>query len=100
RWGSCTLLSREIRISERLRMAPGWVLDAVIVHELAHLIEPNHNHRFKGLENRYPRRREADAFLDGYSLGLHMPEDGATPGAGGCSDESDAQNDAESDAVA
>jgi hypothetical protein len=87
RWGSCTLLSREIRISERLRLAPGWVLDAVIVHELSHLIEPNHSARFKVLENRYPRRREADAFLDGYSLGLHIPEEGETPGRSGCEDE-------------
>jgi predicted metal-dependent hydrolase len=75
RWGSCTLLTREVRISERLRVAPSWVLDAVIVHELAHLIEPNHSPRFKDLENRHPRRREADTFLDGYSLGLHMPDD-------------------------
>ena len=81
RWGSCTLLTREIRISERLRVVPSWVLDAVIAHELAHLIEPNHSPRFKELENRYPRKREADTFLDGYSLGLHMPDDGgASPG--------------------
>jgi hypothetical protein len=49
------------------------VLDAVIVHELAHLIEPNHSPRFRELETRYPRRREADLFLEGYTLGLHMP---------------------------
>ncbi len=48
RWGSCTLETREIRISERLRTAPPWVLDAVIVHELAHLLEPNHSPRFRG----------------------------------------------------
>jgi predicted metal-dependent hydrolase len=73
RWGSCTLLTREIRISERLRVAPEWVLDAVIVHELAHLLEPNHSPRFRQLEQRYPRRHEADIYLAGYSLGLHMP---------------------------
>jgi hypothetical protein len=73
RWGSCTLQTREIRISERLRVAPEWVLDAVIVHELAHLIEPNHSARFRELESRYPRREDADLFLEGYSLGLHMP---------------------------
>jgi predicted metal-dependent hydrolase len=72
RWGSCTLMTREIRISERLRVVPTWVLDSVIVHELAHLIEPNHSTRFRELEDRYPRHGEADTFLEGYSLGLHM----------------------------
>ncbi len=71
RWGSCTLATREIRISERLRAAPPWVLDAVIVHELAHLLEPNHSPRFHALESRYPRRHDADLFLEGYHLGLH-----------------------------
>ena len=79
RWGSCTIQTREIRISERLRVAPEWVLDAVIVHELAHLIEPNHSPRFRLLEERYPRRREADMFLEGYSLGLHMTGSDAGP---------------------
>jgi predicted metal-dependent hydrolase len=73
RWGSCTFGTREIRISERLRVVPDWVLDAVIVHELAHLIEPNHSSRFRELECRYPRRADADLFLEGYSLGMHMP---------------------------
>jgi predicted metal-dependent hydrolase len=82
RWGSCTNLTREIRISERLRVAPDWVLDAVIVHELAHLVEPNHSPRFRALERRYPKHAEADVFLEGYSLGLHMPPaDGADEGA-------------------
>jgi len=72
RWGSCTLTTREIRISSRLRVAPAWVLDAVIVHELAHLLEPGHSARFRDLENRYPRRHDADVFLEGFSLGLHM----------------------------
>jgi predicted metal-dependent hydrolase len=89
RWGSCTLLTREIRISERLRVVPSWVLDAVIAHELAHLIEPNHSPRFKELENRYPRKREADTFLDGYSLGLHMPDDGGTSPGPDTEDDSD-----------
>ena len=61
RWGSCTLETREIRISERLRAAPDWVLDAVIVHELVHLFEPTHSARFRQLERRYPRRDEADS---------------------------------------
>lgn len=77
RWGSCTLLTREIRIADRLRVVPDWVLDAVIVHELAHLIEPNHSPRFKEIENRFPRRSDADIFLAGYSLGSRM--DGHQP---------------------
>jgi predicted metal-dependent hydrolase len=76
RWGSCTIQTREIRISDRLRVAPDWVLDAVIVHEMAHLFEHRHNAHFHQLENRYPRRREADLFLEGYALGLHMPDAG------------------------
>jgi predicted metal-dependent hydrolase len=69
RWGSCTSRTGEIRISERLRLVPGWVLDAVLVHELAHLIEPTHSARFRRLATRYPRTDEADTFLAGYTLG-------------------------------
>lgn len=84
RWGSCTLDTREIRISARLRVVPDWVLDAVIVHELAHLFEPTHSARFRHLEERYPRQGEAEVFLEGYSLGLHMPEATGEPPAEGC----------------
>jgi len=83
RWGSCTMATREIRISSRLRVAPPWVLDAVIVHELAHLLEPNHSPRFRALESRYPRRHDADVFLEGFALGLHLdPAPLAGPGSG------------------
>lgn len=77
RWGSCTLLTREIRISDRLRAAPTWVLDAVVVHELAHLLEPTHSPRFRELERRHPRQAEAELFLQGYSLGLDRTGDHA-----------------------
>jgi len=86
RWGSCTLDTREIRISERLRPVPDWVLDGVIVHELAHLFEPSHSPRFRHLERRYPRQAEADAFLEGYALGLHMPAAAADPTDEGCAE--------------
>lgn len=72
RWGSCTLASRDIRVSDRLRVVPDWVLDAVLVHELAHLDEPSHSPRFHQLANRYPRMDEADTFLQGFSLGLEQ----------------------------
>ncbi len=74
RWGSCTPRNGDIRISDRLLLVPMWVLDAVIVHELAHLLELNHSHRFHAIANRYPRMEEAMTFLSGFSLGLGNKE--------------------------
>jgi hypothetical protein len=70
RWGSCSPGTGEIRISDRLRPVPSWVLDAVLIHELAHLIEASHSRRFRALTARYPRMSEADTFLHGFSVGL------------------------------
>jgi Protein of unknown function DUF45 len=70
RWGSCSFHSAEIRLSHRLRSVPEWVLDAVLVHELAHLVHPNHSPAFHQLANGYRRHREAGIFLAGYGLGL------------------------------
>jgi hypothetical protein len=70
RWASCTSDTGEIRVSHRLRDVPGWVLDAVLVHELTHLIHPNHSHLFHQVANRYPRQSEASLFLDGFAHGL------------------------------
>jgi len=63
RWGSCTPQDRTIRISSRLVGEPGWVLDYVIVHELAHLRVPHHNARFWALVARYPKAERARGFL-------------------------------------
>jgi predicted metal-dependent hydrolase len=73
RWGSCSYYSSEIRISHRLRAVPQWVLDSVLVHEVAHLTYPDHSRAFHRLAGAYPRHDEAGLFLAGYGLGLSSP---------------------------
>ena len=63
RWGSCTVVDRTIRISSRLAEWPGWVVDYVIVHELAHLVVADHGPAFQALVDRYPRAERARGFL-------------------------------------
>ena len=63
RFGSCTPSQGTIRISHRLAAMPAWVLDYVLVHELVHLVEPNHGPRFWALVNRYPRAERARGYL-------------------------------------
>ena len=67
RWGSCTPATREVRISDRLADAPRYVLDYVVVHELAHLVHGDHSRAFKELENRYPRAERARGYLEAMS---------------------------------
>jgi predicted metal-dependent hydrolase len=73
RWGSCTPADRSVRISSRVAREPSWVLDYVIVHELAHLAVPGHNPRFWTLVNRYPKAERARGFL--IARGREDPED-------------------------
>lgn len=68
RWGSCTPATGTIRISARVAEAPGWVLDYVLVHELAHLKVAAHDARFDALVARYPRSERARGFLEGWSM--------------------------------
>ena len=70
--GSCSPGKSTIRISDRLRDYPVWVCDYVIVHELAHLIEPNHSKRFWDLVNRYPKTERARGFL--IAMGIEQEE--------------------------
>ncbi|MFQ5613143.1 MAG: M48 family metallopeptidase [Anaerolineae bacterium] len=74
RFGSCTPSQGTIRISHRLAKVPAFVLDYVLVHELAHLLQPNHGPKFWKLVNRYPRTERARGYL--MALGLEDEEIG------------------------
>jgi predicted metal-dependent hydrolase len=77
RWGSCTPADGTIRLSDRLQGMPGWVLDYVLVHELAHLLVPGHGPAFWEQVERYPRTERARGYLEGVSAtaGLRMADD-------------------------
>ena len=66
RWGSCTGIDRSIRISDRLKGAPDYVLDYVLFHEAIHLEYFDHGQEFKELLARFPLEGQAEAYLQGY----------------------------------
>jgi predicted metal-dependent hydrolase len=88
RWGSCTPSDRSIRLSTRLQGMPGWVIDYVLVHELAHLIEAGHTPTFWSWVDRYPRAERAKGFLEGVAAASQLGIEGDSPD---CSAEGAAQ---------
>ncbi len=70
RWGSCSPGNGRIRISSRLASMPGWVLDSVLVHELAHLEAPGHGPDFQALIARYELTERAKGYLMAHSEGI------------------------------
>jgi predicted metal-dependent hydrolase len=72
RWGSCTTGEGTIRLSDRLRTMPTWVIDYVLLHELAHLLEPNHTARFWGWVDRFPRSERAKGYLEGIAAAANL----------------------------
>jgi predicted metal-dependent hydrolase len=65
RWGSCTIGDATIRLADRLQTMPVWVIDYVLLHELAHLLEPSHNQRFWHWVDMYPKSERAKGYLEG-----------------------------------
>jgi predicted metal-dependent hydrolase len=86
RWGSATPADGTIRLSDKLRTMPQWVIDYVLLHELAHLLVAGHNAAFWRLLEAYPETERAKAFLEGVafatSRGLSPDVDGAPDGEG------------------
>ena len=63
RWGSCSFADGAIRIARRAASLPDWVLDHLLVHELAHLVYSDHGPEFHELESRYPLTERAKGYL-------------------------------------
>lgn len=73
RWGSCTVSEGTIRISTQLQGMPGWVLDYVLLHELAHLLCAGHGPEFWALLGGYPRLERARGYLEGFAAAAALP---------------------------
>lgn len=73
RWGSCTPSEGSIRLSHRLQGMPEYVVDYVLLHELAHLLVPGHGPRFWRLLEAYPRTERARGYLEGVVAAARLP---------------------------
>jgi predicted metal-dependent hydrolase len=62
-WGSCTFTTGAIRIATRAASLPDWVIDYLLVHEMAHLEHSDHGAGFHEMENRYPLTERARGYL-------------------------------------
>lgn len=62
-WGKCFFTRREIILNPVLANFPRWVSDMVIIHEIAHLIYPNHGKQFRELADRYRLKERATGYL-------------------------------------
>jgi len=80
RWGSCTPGDGSIRLSNRLRGMPAYVVDYVLLHELGHLLMPGHGPQFWAMLERYPKTERARGYLDGVAAaaGLEFSDEADT----------------------
>ncbi len=78
RLGSCTsggATDGDIRLSERMRTWPDYVVDYVLAHELAHRKYPNHSKDFWDYLSRYPHTERARGFIEGIAFAEHGEAD-------------------------
>jgi predicted metal-dependent hydrolase len=70
RWGTCNTRAQRIWLNLELIKMPPLCLEYVVVHELTHLLEPSHNHRFQALMTRFmPDWQRVQQQLDNTRLG-------------------------------
>ena len=73
KWGSCNPSKRHIRLNTELVKKPMDLLEYVVVHEMAHLLEPSHSERFVAiLDRHWPQWRESRAELNALPLGAEQ----------------------------
>lgn len=63
KYGCCNYSSGRIRISHKVGLMPSWVRDYVVIHEMAHLLEPNHSANFWEIVSRYKLAERARGYL-------------------------------------
>lgn len=69
KWGSCNHRAGHIRLNTELAKKPKDLLEYVVIHEMAHLLEPTHNDRFVALlDKHYPTWRDARSELNALPL--------------------------------
>lgn len=73
RWASCTMSTGEIRVSDRLQSLPSWVVDYVLLHEAAHLVEREHSVRFWEIVSGHAESGRARGFLEGVDFSRRHP---------------------------
>jgi predicted metal-dependent hydrolase len=73
RWGSCTPADASVRLSTRLQGMPQWVVDYVLVHELAHLLEAGHTDTFWSMVSAFPKTERARGYLEGIAHAAGLP---------------------------
>ncbi len=74
KFGCCHFPDARIRISHKVGLMPAWVRDYVIVHEMAHVLEPNHGPSFWGLVSRYKLAERARGYLMAAGLYQDQPQ--------------------------
>jgi len=74
RFGCCNYRSAKIRISHKIGLLPKWVRKYVLMHEMAHLIEPNHSRAFWDIVSRYKLTERARGYLMAASISTENAE--------------------------
>ena len=72
RWGSCNTKG-ELTFNWRIILAPHYIVDYVVIHELCHLLEHNHSYKYwRHVENHVPNWKDCKSWLNNKSSLLYV----------------------------